>query len=128
MMRAANLGVLAYGLMLAVVGLAGIFTVRFELPSVFHVDLAQVHDRATFASQYGFLKGLELGAGAFCLLLRREILMGGAAASAFLILISGGIAARSFAWLTSGPPSPAFIAFLGLEALVLILFLLRNLG
>lgn len=128
MNRAASLLVLAYGLMLVAVGAAGIFTARFELYRLFGLDLGGVGDARTFANQYGFLKGVELGAGSFCLLLRREILAGGNPGKAFVILVAGGIFARGFAWAVHGRPSALFIAFLLLEILVLIVFLIRPRG
>ena len=125
MKLAASLLVIAYGLMLLVVGAVGMFTAALELHRLFGVDLPRIADGRSFASQYGFLKGVELGAGSFCLLLRREILAGGPAATAFVILVAGGILARGFAWAVHGRPSAAFIVFLLLEILVLTVFLLR---
>ena len=125
MSRAASLAVLAYGLMLVGVGAIGIFTVRWELDRLFDLSLGGMQGAPSFASQYGFLKALELGAGSFCLLLRREIVNGGSAAAAFLVLVAGGIAARALAWAREGRPSLAFIIFLLLELLVLVVFILR---
>jgi len=125
MSRAASLLVLAYGLMLVAVGAVGVFTARWELYRLFGLDLGHVGDARSFANQYGFLKGVELGAGSFCLLLRGEIMAGGNAAKAFVILVAGGIFARAFAWAVHGRPSALFIAFLVLETVVLAVFLAR---
>jgi hypothetical protein len=123
--RAAAFLVAAYGLMLLVVGAVGIFSARWELNRLFGIDLGEIGSGASFANQYSFLKGVELGAGSFCLLLRRDILAGGAAGKAFIVLVAGGVFARALAWALEGRPSVVFIIFLLLEVLVLVVYLLR---
>jgi hypothetical protein len=126
MRRTATLLVVAYGLMLLCVGTAGVVAARWELGTVFGLDPGGLGEGdATFLNQYRFLKAVELGAGAFCLMMLRPILDGGAAARAFFVLVAGGVAARSLAWIADGRPSWPFLAFLALEALVLLVFLLH---
>lgn len=123
----ASFAVVGYGVVLAGVGLAGILTAHWELRTVFGVDTgAIVPDEATFLNQYRFLKAVELGAGAFCLMQRRQILDGeSAAAWPFLIIVGGGVAARSLAWAADGRPSLLFLGHLALEAIVLVIVLLH---
>ncbi|HVQ09057.1 MAG TPA: DUF4345 family protein [Allosphingosinicella sp.] len=123
----AFLAVVAYGLVLFCVGLIGIVTARWELLTVFGVDTGGiVPDEATFLNQYRFLKAVELGAGVFCLMQRHAILDGEkVAAWPFLVIVAGGVAARSIAWVADGRPSWLFIAHLVLESIVLVIYLLH---
>ena len=126
MKRAATILVAAYGLMLVCVGLAGVVSARWELAAIFSFDVDSLGEgTATFLNQYRFLKAVELGAGVFCLMQLRPILDGGVPARVFLVLVGGGIVARSLAWAADGRPSWPFLAFLGLEALVLAVFVLH---
>jgi len=120
MKRAATILLIGYTAMLCGVGLAGIFTSRWELTHVFGLDLAAMTPqiRATFLNQYRFLKAVELGAGLFCWFMRKPILDGGTIGKVFLALVGGGVVARTLAWMVDGRPSWPFIAFLVLEALV----------
>ena len=123
----AYFAVVAYGLMLFGVGLVGILTARWELLTVFGVDTnAIVPDEATFINQYRFLKAVELGAGLFCLMQRRQILDGERiAAWPFMVIVGGGVAARSIAWVADGRPSLLFLGHLALETIVLVIVALH---
>jgi Domain of unknown function (DUF4345) len=123
----AYLAVVAYGLVLVGVGLVGIVTARWELLTVFGVDTgAIVPDEANFLNQYRFLKAVELGAGIFCLMQRAPILDAEKAAVwPFLVIVGGGVAARSIAWAADGRPSWLFIGHLLLESVVLVIVLLH---
>lgn len=122
MTGAARILIVVYGLMLCIVGLAGLFTAPWELASVFNLDLESMSSdtRATFLNQYRFLKGAELGAGLFCVGLRTQILGGGRISNLFLALVGAGVAGRIIAWMVDGQPSAIFIGFLLLEALVFV--------
>ena len=126
MTRAATFLVGAYGAMLLLVGIAGIFTAEWELRHLYGLSFGEwPQAEATFLSQYRFLKGVELGAGAFCLILGPAIMSGGRAAVTFLMLIAGGILARAFAWAVDGTPAWPMLVFLGLETLVLAVYLVH---
>lgn len=126
MTKAATFMVAAYGIMLLLVGIGGVFTAEWELRQLYNVRFGDApSDRATFLNQYRFLKGVEMGAGAFCLLLLRAIMDGGKAAGAFVLLLAGGIFARSFAWAVDGEPAWPMLLFLALEVVVLAIYLLH---
>lgn len=126
MTRAATFLVGAYGVMLLLVGIAGIFTAEWELRHLYDLNFGEwPKAEATFLSQYRFLKGVEMGAGTFCLILGRAIMSGGRASAVFLLLIAGGIIARSLAWVADGTPSWPMLVFLGLETLVLVVYLVH---
>lgn len=117
----------AYGVMLCVVGAAGILSARWELGVVFGLDPGSwPRDvAATFLNQYRFLKAVELGSGVFCLAFLDHIIRGGVAALAFLVLVGLGVGARSIAWIADGRPAMAFIVFLALEAVVFVIVALH---
>jgi hypothetical protein len=125
--RGACLLITAYSAMLVAVGLAGILTARWELTRVFHFDPGQWPDdvRATFLNQYRFLKAIEFASGLACLTWCRAILSGGRAGRVFLVLVGGGIAARSIAWIGDGRPAPLFLGFLAAEVLVFAVTMLH---
>jgi hypothetical protein len=107
----------AYAAMLLGVGAAGIFTARWELTRVFHVDVVAMSpmDGATFLSQYRFLKALELGLGVFCFAYRRRIFTERSFNRFFLFFVLAGVAARSLSLIADGWARWPFIAFLLLE-------------
>lgn len=118
-----DLFLIGYGLMFLAVGIAGVFTAPWELERIFHVPSVWLvqPEGATFLSQYRFLKAAEAAFGLFCLYHRRDILAGG---QNFVIFVGGcglAIFARALSWGLDGKPSPAFIVFLVLELLTLIL-------
>ncbi len=123
MKRTALIAVIAYGLMLCVVGIAGILSARWELTQIFDLNMSALdtHTQATFLNQYRFLKGLELGGGIFCLCLRQQILMGKTEGRVFLGLVGAGVITRSVAWIVDGRPSWPFVTFLVLEAVVFLI-------
>jgi hypothetical protein len=94
--------------MLVVVGAAGIVSARWEFAAVYGIDPStwSSDTQATMLNQYRFLKSVELGAGVFCLAYRRAIMDGGRAAAVFLTIVGLGVAARSFAWLSTGVRRP----------------------
>lgn len=114
--------IMAYGLMLCIVGFAGVFAARWGLASTFNPDLDAMSSdtRATFLNQYRFLNGGGLGAGLFCVGLRRQVLAGRRASNLLLALVGAGVAGRIIAWMVDGQPSVIFIGFLLLEALVFV--------
>jgi len=120
--RVASILQLAYSTMLVATGTAGIVTARWELSTVFGIDLsAWPHDiQATMLGQYRFLKSVELGAGIFCIAYRKSIMGGDRAAAVFLAILFIGVSARTLAWIVDGRPAAAFIAFLVLEAIVFV--------
>jgi Domain of unknown function (DUF4345) len=113
---------LAYSAMLVAVGTAGILSARWELATIFKIDPSSWPGdiQATMLNQYRFLKGLELGAGIFCVAYRADIMAGGRASKVFLVVVATGIAGRAFAWAVDGRPATLFVIFLVLEALTLI--------
>lgn len=117
--------VVAYCLMLVVVGVAGIVSARRELAHLYGLRFSAIAglDEVTFLNQYRFLKAVELGAGCVCLLQLGAIMSGGKAGFGFLVLVAGGAGARLLAWLADGRPAPLFITFLVLEAIVLAAYL-----
>lgn len=120
MTRVALISVVAYGLMLLLVGLAGIGLARWELTHLFAVA-----PDATFLNQYRFLKAVEMGSGVFCLVFCRDIIGNGRSTLPFLVLVAAGVVARSIAWVVDGRPSWPFTVFLVLEAVVLVLVILE---
>ncbi|MCB8883072.1 DUF4345 family protein [Acidisoma cellulosilytica] len=112
----------AYAAFLLVIGCVGVFTARWELATVFHVDPARWPAGAapTMLNQYRFLKSIEFGAGLFCFGYRPAILAGGRASAIFLAIVGGGVFARSWSWGVDGRPTLLFIAFLLLEACVFV--------
>lgn len=108
---------LAYSAMLVGVGAAGIVLARWELATVFVLDVTTLgpNGSATMLNQYRFLKSVELGAGVYSLMFRRRILAGRRETSAFLALVAGGCIARIVAWIVDGQPSALFIGFLAAE-------------
>lgn len=117
----ATLFQLGYGLMLLFVGLYGIFQAPWELRTVFDLDPAAAGQTATLLSQYRFLKAVEAGFGLFCLLQRRNILVGGPAAVIFLAGCGFGVFARIWSWAFDGRPARMFVLFLVLEAVTFAL-------
>jgi membrane protein implicated in regulation of membrane protease activity len=118
-----DLFLIGYGLMFLVVGMAGVFIAPWELERVFRLDPAWLTqpEGATFLNQYRFLKAAEAAFGLFCVYHRRDILAGG---QNFVIFVAGcflAILARALSWAVDGPPRTAFVLFLVLEALTLIL-------
>jgi hypothetical protein len=113
---------LGYSAMLVVVGVAGIFTARWELATVFGIDPGSWSQdiQATMLNQYRFLKSLELGAGVFCFAYRADIAAGGRASRVFLAIVALGVIARSIAWFLDGRPATVFLIFLVLEALTFV--------
>lgn len=122
MRTAARILLWGYGAMLCAVGFAGIWISGWELDTVHHLATESWPPavRASFLNQYRFLKGVELGGGLFCLGLQARILDGGREGALFLALVAAGVVARVFAWIADGRPSTAFIVFLALEFLVLV--------
>jgi hypothetical protein len=114
---------LGYSLMLLGVGLAGIFTARWELAQVFGlVDPSALPEHGgTFLSQYRFLKSIEFCSGIFGLACRGPILAGEPAALLFLTIVGAGVFARVVAWIADGPPNFTFATFLFLEAMTFVL-------
>jgi len=106
-----------YALMLVGIGAGGIFVAGWELPRVFHVDLAamEAQARATLLNQYRFLKALELAFGLFCVCYRRAIFRRRHDLRVFLAGLSAGVAARLGSWLFDGTPRPVFLVFMALE-------------
>lgn len=126
MREAAKWSVIGYALMLLGVGFTGVVAARWELQAFFGVHLDKVDSGAgTILNQYRFLKSVEFGAGVFCILFLGPILDGGRAAAVFLVLAVGAVIARCIALAFDGTPTWPFFVFLGLEALVLIVYLLH---
>jgi cytochrome b subunit of formate dehydrogenase len=112
-----------YSLMLIVVGASGIFIARWELATVFSLDMASMNEsvRATLLNQYRFLKAVELAFGIFCISYRRDIFVRLRDVRVFLAGVSAGVAARLGSWLVDGTPEPAFMAFMALELITGVL-------
>ncbi|WP_233858108.1 DUF4345 domain-containing protein [Paraburkholderia sp. HD33-4] len=118
MERLARICFWGYMLMLLGIGGSGIFIAAWELPHIFEVRLDSIQElhRATFLSQYRFLKGLELGFGVFCWAFRNEIFLPLTASRVFLGGLCAGVTARVLSFIVDGMPTKTFIAFCVLEA------------
>lgn len=116
---------IGYSLMLVIVGMIGLVAARWELRTVFDIDITMLEDpvAATFLNQYRFLKSTEIAFGLFCLLCRPSILAGSPLAPLFLAGCALGVIARLTAWRLDGQPGIWFIAFAVLEAITFVLVL-----
>jgi hypothetical protein len=112
-------GILFYGWAgaLLVLGGIGVFTGRWELAVIFHIDLERMGEeaRANLLNQYRFLKGIEFGFGLFCFLFRQEIFRVPRFNRLFVAIVFFGAAARALAIALEGWPHWAFIVVTGLE-------------
>lgn len=117
-----------YVAMLVGVGGAGIFVARWELTRVLRLPLATLAPevRATLANQYRFLKAIELGFGAFCVVFRREIFAEPRVHALFLFVLFAGVAARALSIAVDGRPHVAYVAFTVLELATGVLVLLAG--
>ena len=116
-----------YTLMLLGVGGSGILIARWELSSIFSIDLAAMGSEpaATLLNQYRFLKSTELGFGLFCWVYRHRIWAGGEARILFLAGVLGGCAARALSIVVDGVPNWPFLVFLGLELMCALLMAIQ---
>jgi Domain of unknown function (DUF4345) len=121
--RIAQIFYYGYTVMLLGIGGSGILIARWELSSVFSVDLAAMGSMpsATLLNQYRFLKSSEFAFGLYCWLYRRRIWAGGEARVLFLIGIFAGCAARALSIALDGAPHWAFQVFLMLELICALL-------
>jgi Domain of unknown function (DUF4345) len=113
---------------LVLVGASGIFIARWELATVFHVDLGAMSDeaRSTLINQYRFLKALEFGFGIFCVLFRREIYKDPRFNRLFLSVVLLGVGARVLSMAVDGWPHWAFIVLTILELLTFVVVALYS--
>jgi hypothetical protein len=97
--------------MLVGMGASGIFIAPWELNKFFGipVDGLERKARATFLSQYRFLKGMELGFGTFAVVFRQQVFTVPAYHQFFLIVLFAGAGARVLSMLIDGRPSNFFI-------------------
>ena len=118
---------LLYALMLLFVGFVGVWTARTEIQLIFRLQVESWPPdvAATFLNQYRFLKGLECGAGIFCVVFHSQIMEGGSHALTFVAIVLLGILGRTVAWIADGRPSALFLIFLALEIFVLGVFVLN---
>lgn len=102
---------------LLVLGAAGIFTGRWELATIFNVDLALLGQKgtATLLNQYRFLKAVEFGFGLFCFVFTREIFTVRIFNRLFLGIVFLGSIARALSMLVEGMPHWALTGITVLE-------------
>jgi hypothetical protein len=102
---------------LLVLGGLGVFTGRWELSSIFRIDLDGMgHEaKANLLNQYRFLKAIEFGFGLFCFAFRQEIFRVRLFNRLFLSIVFLGAAARALAIALEGWPHWAFILVTILE-------------
>jgi len=102
---------------LLVLGGLGVFTGRWELSTLFHVDLEGMgrEARANLLNQYRFLKAVEFGFGLFCFLFRKEIFQVPLFHRLFVTIVFLGAAARALAIGLEGWPHWIFIVVTILE-------------
>jgi hypothetical protein len=107
---------------LVVLGGLGIFTGKWELATIFRIDLAGMSHEAqdNLLNQYRFLKAVEFGFGLFCVLFRREIYRNPLYNRLFLSIVFLGAAARALSIVVDGWPHWAFTAITVLEFLTFI--------
>lgn len=109
---------LFYGLTVALVvlGGAGIFTGGWELERVYGVDLDALGPEAPgLLNQYRYLKAIELGFGAFCVVFRKQILQSTPFNRLFVWVVFAGVAARVFSMVVDGPPRWGFVGIAAFE-------------
>lgn len=91
---------------LLVLGAVGIFTGRWELETIFALDVAQLSDErtATLLNQYRFLKAIEFGFGLFCFAFRKEIFTVRRFNRLFLAIVFLSSSARALSMILEGLP------------------------
>ena len=102
---------------LLVLGALGIFTGRWELETIFRLDLVQLSQErtATLLNQYRFLKAIEFGFGLFCFAFRTEIFTVRAFNRLFLAIVFLSSSARGLSMRLEGPPHWALTGITLLE-------------
>ena len=118
---------------LVLLGGLGIFTGKWELETIFRIDLGRMSHEAqdSLLNQYRFLKAVEFGFGVFCVLFRREIYRDLRYNRLFLSVVFLGAAARVLSIAVDGWPHWAFTGVTVLEILtflVVALYSRRTLG
>ena len=115
---------------LVLLGGLGIFTGKWELGTIFQIDLGRMSHEAqdSLLNQYRFLKAVEFGFGIFCVLFRREIYQDLRCNRLFLSVVFLGAAARVLSIAVDGWPHWAFTGVTVLEILTFLVVALYSRG
>lgn len=91
---------------LLALGAPGIFTGRWELETIFGLDLVTLGQErtATLLNQYRFLKAIEFGFGLFCFIFRDEIFTRRLFNRFFLLVVFVSSGARAVSMVMEGMP------------------------
>ena len=97
---------------LLVLGATGIFTSRWELETIFQINLDAMGAEAlgSMLNEYRFLKSIEFGFGLFCFLFRKEIFTIRLFNRLFLAIVFVGVLARALAIAVDGWPHWGLVA------------------
>ncbi len=118
MRTAARILFFGYVGLLVVAGAWGIVGARIDLPLLLHVRLGELPPdaEANLLSQYRFLRAIEFGFGLFAWRFHREVFSEPRFNQLFLLVMAAGVVARLVSLPLDGVPSGAMFAFLGWEA------------
>ena len=102
---------------LLVLGGLGVFTGRWEVSTLFKIDLEGMglEAKANLLNQYRFLKAIEFGFGLFCFVFRKEIFRVPRFNRLYVSIVFLGACARALAIALEGWPHWAFIIVTILE-------------